>query len=211
MKQRVFNLIILDESGSMSSIACEAITGVNETVQTIRLAQKEHKEQEHFVTIVSFNSSHVNTIYDRFEVSKVEELTSQQYRPAACTPLYDAMGNALTRLRDKVSDNDVVLVTVITDGYENASREYNCASIKALVDELKKKDWVFTYIGANQYVEKVAATISITNTLKFNASREGTHAMFAKERKSRSRFFSRLSCGMKEMLSDDYFKDDDDD
>lgn len=210
MKQRVFNLIILDESGSMSSIEREAIAGVNETVQTIRLAQKEHKDQEHFVTLVSFNSSHGNTIYDRLEAAKVEELTSRQYRPAACTPLYDAMGNALTNLRVEVSDNDVVLVTIITDGYENASKEYNGASIKALVDELKKKDWVFTYIGANHNVEKAAATISITNTLKFKASAEGTQAMFAKESKSRSRFFNRLSCGMKGMLSDDYFKDDDD-
>lgn len=209
MKQRVFNLIILDESGSMSSIKQEAITGVNETVQTIRLAQKEYEDQEHFVTLVSFNSSHVNTIYDKVEAVNVKELTSRQYRPLACTPLYDAMGNALTKLRDEVSDNDVVLVTIITDGYENASRVYDGTSIKALVDDLKKKDWVFTYIGANQDVEKVAATISITNTLKFKASSEGTQAMFTKESKSRSRFFSRLSCGMKGMLSDDYFKYDD--
>ena len=48
MKQRVFNLIILDESGSMSSIERQAIDGVNETVQTIRAAQKKHEEQEHY-------------------------------------------------------------------------------------------------------------------------------------------------------------------
>ncbi|MDE6811218.1 MAG: hypothetical protein K2J15_02590 [Muribaculaceae bacterium] len=46
MKQRVFNLIILDESGSMSSIEKQAIDGVNETVQTIRAAQKKHEEQK---------------------------------------------------------------------------------------------------------------------------------------------------------------------
>lgn len=55
MKQKVFNLIILDERGSMNSIEKQAIDGVNETVQTIRSAQKMHEEQEHFVTFVSFN------------------------------------------------------------------------------------------------------------------------------------------------------------
>ncbi len=62
MKQRVFNLIILDESGSMSSIKKQAIDGVNETVQTIRTAQKKHEDQEHFVTLVAFNSEEVKTI-----------------------------------------------------------------------------------------------------------------------------------------------------
>ncbi len=211
MKQRVFNLIILDESGSMSSIEKQAIDGVNETVQTIRAAQKKHPEQEHLVSLVSFNSDSVKTIYDRVEAERVEELTDNQYVPSCCTPLYDAMGNALTKLSRNVADNDTVLVTIITDGYENASREYNGKAIKSLVESLKSKGWVFTYIGANQDVEKVAATISITNTLEFSASSEGTHAMFARESKSRSRFFDRLSSKVpKDILMDDYFNDDDD-
>ncbi len=44
-KQRVYNLIILDESGSMETIAKQAVSGLNETFQTIRNAQKEHQEQ----------------------------------------------------------------------------------------------------------------------------------------------------------------------
>jgi len=75
MKQRVFNLIILDESGSMSSIEKQAIDGVNETVQTIRAAHKKHPEQEHLVSLVSFNSDEVKTIYDKVEAERVEELT----------------------------------------------------------------------------------------------------------------------------------------
>lgn len=209
MKQRVFNLIILDESGSMSSIGRQAIDGVNETLQTIRSAQKKHEEQEHYVTFVSFNSDGIKTIYDKEEADKVKEITGKDYCPACCTPLYDAMGVSLTKLRKNVADEDVVLVTIITDGYENASREYNGQSIKALVESLKAKDWVFTYIGANQDVEKVAATISIKNTHSFSADVEGTKAMFAKEPSSRDRFFTRLHCGMKGKLSDNYFDDND--
>ena len=91
------------------------------------------------------------------------------------------MGNALNGLRKKVADDDAVLVTVITDGYENASCEYDGKAIKGLVESLKKKGWVFTYIGANQDVEAVAAAMSITNTLSFSADAQGTSAMFARE------------------------------
>ena len=55
--QRVFNLIILDESGSMATIAKQAVSGLNETFQTIRNAQKDHKEQQQFITFVTFNSA----------------------------------------------------------------------------------------------------------------------------------------------------------
>ena len=212
MKQKVFNLIILDESGSMRRIEKQAIDGVNETMQTIRSAQKKHEEQEHFVTFVSFNSDGIKTIYDKMEADKVNEITDKDYCPDCCTPLHDAMGVSLTKLRKSVADDDVVLVTIITDGYENASHEYNAAAIKSLVESLKAKGWIFTYIGANQDVEKVASTISITNTLSFSADAEGTSAMFARESKARHRLFGRLankvSC---QMMADDYFDEDDKD
>ena len=211
MKQRVFNLIILDESGSMSSIEKQAIDGVNETVQTIRAAQKKHPEQEHLVSLVSFNSDAVKTIYDKVEAERVEKLTDKQYIPSCCTPLYDAMGNAINALRKSVTDDDAVLVTIITDDYENASTEYNGPAIKKLVEAMKSKGWLFTYIGANQDVEAVASTISITNTLSFAANVQGTVAMFARERKARSRWTDRLASKIApSMMADDYFDDDDD-
>lgn len=209
MKKRVFNLIILDESGSMHSIRRQAIDGVNETVQTIREAQKSHTDQEHYVTLVAFNSAEVKTIYDRAEAAGAEELTEGQYCPSCGTPLYDAMGDSLTRLSHCVADNDAVLVTVITDGYENASHEYSRQAIKALVESLKTKGWLFTYIGANQDVESVASELSIGNSLSFQATADGTAKMFARERKARSRFMSRLADNIAPTsMADDYFDDD---
>ena len=60
------------------------------------------------------------------------------------------MGIALHTLEKEVGEDAIALVTVITDGYENASREYTGKMIKDLVSRLDEKGWVFTYIGANQ-------------------------------------------------------------
>lgn len=211
MKTRIHNLIILDESGSMESIKRAAINGMNETVQSIRDAQKKHEDQEHIVSLVSFNSSEIKGIYDCVPVAEVEELTDKEYVPDCCTPLYDAMGLSLNHLRAKVNDEDKVLVTIITDGEENSSTEYNSAAIKALVDSLKEKGWVFAYIGANQDVLKVAQTISVTNVMNFSSTDFGTTSAIASLRKSRDRMFSRIADGVFDSVSEntDFFSEDD--
>ena len=106
MKTRIFNLIILDESGSMQSIKQAAINGMNETVQSIKASQKKHEDQEHIVTLVSFNSSAIKTIYDCVSAAEVKELSDADYIPDCCTPLYDAMGQSLGKLRPKVGSED---------------------------------------------------------------------------------------------------------
>ena len=91
MKTRVFNLVIIDESGSMHSIKKEAIDSVNETIQSVRSAQKNDEEQEYFVSLVTFNNN-VKTVCDCVRADEVSELTEKTYNPSCCTALYDAMG-----------------------------------------------------------------------------------------------------------------------
>lgn len=196
MKVKVCNLIILDESGSMQSIHKPAIDGLNETLQTIQLAQKTHDElQEHCVTMVFFNSNEMRTIIENKPIEQVELLRMSDFAPSACTPLYDAMGITLSKLRYQLDKNEKtqVLVTVITDGCENASKEYSGKMIKNLVHDLKRIGWVFAYIGANQDVDEVADSMSIDNRMCFEASYAGSRVMAKKLNKSRGHFYAKLS------------------
>jgi len=188
---QVFNLIILDESGSMSCIQHQALTGLNETLQTIRNAQEEHPEMKQLVSIVPFESGHIRLLRDKTPITEVQDLRPEEYRPGACTPLFDAIGFGIQSIRQHVTDDDSVLVTIITDGYENASREYSGKAIAMIIDELKKKGWVFTYIGANQDAVEVAKTMNINNALNFCQDDAGTAEMFKKERISRKRYMEK--------------------
>jgi len=195
MNTKVYNLIILDESGSMGCIRSQAVEGVNQTFNTIRQAQLSNEDQNHMVTLVTFDSERTNTIYETTPIKDVKDLSMRDYNPGACTPLYDAMGFSLTKLRSVATKDDLVLVTIITDGYENASHEYTGKAIKALVDELRKEqDWVFTYIGANQDVESVAEKLGVSSSMAFQEDIEGTRRMFERENACRTNFYNSCSC-----------------
>ena len=209
MKQKIFNLIVLDASGSMYSIRNEAIAGVVETVQTIRTAQTDNAEQEQLFSLVVFNGKRIETVYDRMPITKVPDFSEKDYQPTDNTPLYDAMGNAITNLHRNINDDDNVLVTIITDGYENASREWNHQRINQLVEDLKKKNWLFTYIGANQDALAVARDMGIDHSMNFTSDAEGTKAMFRKEKFSRIKFYGKLArMSLSASKSEDYFVDD---
>ena len=203
--QRVYNLIILDESGSMTAVAKQAVSGLNETFQTISNAQREHQEQQHFISLVTFNSARIRTVMNRLAVDSSKKIRWTDYKPDDCTPLFDAMGRSLNELKRHVTDDDVVLVTIITDGYENASREYSGRHIKNLVADLKARGWVFAYIGTNQDVDSVADDMGIRSRMSYEYSDTGASEMFEKERNSKEVFFSRLSReGRKFMLEKEY-------
>ena len=211
MNQKIYNLIILDASGSMYRIRNEAIAGVVETVQTIRTAQKDNANQEHLFSLVVFNGNSIATVYDRMPIAKVPDLNEKDYQPTSNTPLYDAMGNAITNLQRYINEDDNVLVTVITDGYENSSMEWSHQQVFQLVEDLTKKNWLFTYIGANQDAMKVARAMGIKHSMNYMSDTEGAKEMFRKERLSRSAFYAKLSAGKRffEAKSEEYFVDDD--
>ncbi len=198
MKSQIFNLIILDESGSMDCVTKQTISGCNETINTIRAAQEKFAEtQEHFVSIFAFQSNGSRPsryIIKNEPVDKVKHITGDDYEPCGCTPLYDAVGSTLTDLKAtaKRSEDAIGSVTIITDGYENSSSHYSLAKVAKMIEALKELGWNFNFIGANIDVDRVSHSLNIDNAMSFQQDEEGTKEMFEEERRSREAYYSRL-------------------
>jgi Mg-chelatase subunit ChlD len=195
-KTQVYNLVILDKSGSMESIRKEAVDGYNETLATIRVAQEKHKDsQDHFVSLAAFCGCGIEMLYDKTPIEKADKLQASQYEPCCVTPLYDAIGSTIKKLKKDIQsvEDAAVLVTIITDGYENASKEWKGDAIKQLIEDCKKDGWMFAFIGAGEDITKTATTLSITNTIVWDKSEEGTKAMFEETNDASSRFFDKMA------------------
>ena len=192
-KARIYNLIIVDESGSMHGLEHATITGVNETINSIRGAQREFADtQDHFLTLVTFDSgarASIRTIIDCKPIAQVEDF--KDYHPGGCTPLYDAMGQSITTLHKLIKDDDdaSAVVTVLTDGYENASREWTGAALKALIEQLTEEGWSFSYMGSDHDVKQVSFNLSINNVLEFSHDVQGTSSSWARESSAKRNYF----------------------
>jgi hypothetical protein len=190
----VYNLIILDESGSMGAIKNSTISGFNEVVQTIKGLEKKFPEQKHFISLVTFNGLGIKTKLDKEPVSGLVMIDENTHNPDSLTPLYDAIALSVLKLRMDIAsvDNAHVLVTILTDGEENDSREFSGVHVKKIIEEQKARGWTFTYIGANHDVEKAAASISVSNTINFVADNASVKSLFVKENQARVRFSEKI-------------------
>lgn len=197
--KRVFNLLVVDESGSMSIIRRQALVGINETLATIQKMQKAHADLEQRVALITFDSTHTNVFYDNVRASNANPLKAKDYNPCGATPLYDAIGMGIAKINALTTEDDSVLVTIITDGEENCSEEYSLKMIKNLIEKLKKQNWTFTFIGTDDLdVENIALDMGIDNHLQFSEDEAGTKKMFARENRARERYnkFRSMDCVM---------------
>ncbi len=187
--KRVHNLIIVDESGSMSVIRKQAFTGMNETLQTVRQMQKKYQNQGQRVTLLTFDTDHTTWHYDNVPAQRTKDLSWKAYNPSSGTPLYDAIGKGISKVNAQIEDGDHVLVTIITDGEENSSEEWTLKMIRTMIEKLKKQHWTFTLIGTdNLDVEAMAHSFAIDEHLEFQQDEAGTKEMFARERHCRERY-----------------------
>ena len=194
--KRVFNLIVVDESGSMCVIEKQALAGLNETIQTVKKVQDAHPDMEQHITIMTFDSGHKRYIYDNVLAKDATMLSKKDYNPGGATPLYDAVGIAISRLNAITTDDDHVLVTIITDGEENCSTEYSLNMIKTLIEKLKKHNWTSSFLGTDTLdLESMAKEMNIDNHLTFTEDAEGTAEMFATERVCRMSFMHNIFAG----------------
>lgn len=194
-EKRLYNLIILDESGSMDRIRIEALTGANETIQSIKSSQEENPEDNQMLSLVTFDTRHgyddIRAIVSCKPIQEVNTLMEKDYRPYGCTPLYDAMGFSIQSMKENVQDGDSVLVTVITDGLENSSSTFSASMVKELVDGLREKGWMFTYIGANQDSVEQAGELGIQAAMDFEATGTGARMMYDKMNSSHRAYYKK--------------------
>ena len=197
-KARIFNLIIVDESGSMSHLRKATLSGINETISSIRNAQEEFAAtQEHTLTLVTFDSSanrpDVRTMIDNQPITQIKEF--KDYMPRGGTPLYDAMGKSLTTLHHQIKDDKdaSAVVTVLTDGLENASRVWDAAGLRRLIEQLKEEGWSFAYMGSAHNVKEVTDLLSIENVVEFSHNDKGAGNTWARERSSRRAYYQKMN------------------
>ncbi len=178
-KKRIFNLVIVDESGSMDVIYRQTLAGINETLGTIRKMQEVHPDMEQRVTLLTFDSNRIHFIYDNEPAFKAHDITANDYNPRSATPLYDAIGKGIAHVNACAGPHDNVLVTIITDGEENCSCEYTKQMVDNLIKKLKKQNWTFAFIGTDDLnVRDMAGDIGIKSHRSFSRDDEGAREMF---------------------------------
>lgn len=194
-KTKVYNVIIMDRSGSMWDIQRPAIQGYNEVLGGVRAdAEKYADKQEQYITLVLFDSSSIDDVYWNANPAEAKILTPETYVPGACTPLYDAIGRTLTKLEKELKNDQrhSVVVTIITDGLENSSNEYSLSAIQSLIKHLKAEGWSFAYMGIDHDVQGVTISLSITNVIQFEKTEAETHEVFVKEKRARERYSRKM-------------------
>lgn len=151
MKKGLTELIfIIDKSGSMSGLESDTIGGYNSM-----LKKQQTLDEECNMTTVMFNHDY-ELLHDRVNLKAVAELAEHEYQVGGNTALLDAMGTAIHKIINvqkhtaKEFQAEKVIFVIITDGLENASREYTSGQVKNMVETQKKEyGWEFIFLGAN--------------------------------------------------------------
>lgn len=174
-------VFILDRSGSMGGLESDTIGGFNS------LLEKQKKvEGKCNLTTVLFDHDY-ELLHDRINIQAVSPLTEKDYYVRGSTALLDAVGRTISKI-EHVQETTAeeyragkVMFVIITDGMENASREYTTKKVKSMIEAKKEKGWEFVFLGANMDAVETAAQYGIDadNTADYLADREGTRLNYA--------------------------------
>ena len=175
-KQEDVELVfILDRSGSMGGLESDTIGGYNSMLSK----QKNQKKGKVYVTTVLFDDEY-ELLHNQVSIEEMKPITEKEYYVRGSTALLDAIGKTIMQVKanqDKKEIKDKVLFVIITDGMENASREYRADQIKKLIEERKEKDnWEFLFLGANIDAIGAAKDIGIDSSraVRFKSDKKGT-------------------------------------
>lgn len=143
---------ILDRSGSMESIQSKTVEGYNAFISD----QKKCKEGDAILTLIQFDDEY--EVHQKcIKMEDVPELNEESYVPRGTTALLDAIGKTINVLGEefsKMSEADrpgKVLIAILTDGFENASEEFNAQDINKMIKKQREVyKWEFMFLGASQ-------------------------------------------------------------
>lgn len=165
---------VIDRSGSMTPIRDDAIGGFNTF-----LKEQQGMQGAAFLTMVQFDHEYI-TVYDGEPIENVKPLDHSSYIPRGMTSLYDAIGRAITTVRERYekpgADPARIMVVILTDGQENNSHEYNHVQItdmiKTCTETLK---WAFLYLSASPsaFADGQCIGLGSANTIRFVHSHAG--------------------------------------
>lgn len=179
-KKKTLVALVVDRSGSMSSIRQAAFDGINEQLQTLRKNAK--KGGETLVTYIQFDDES-ETVFAGRPAADLTDITFNQYSPRGSTALRDAVWTAIHKLQDSVEETDDTgyLVIVISDGYENASKECSASKLREKMDELRATGkWTFSYMLSNQDIDQFVRETGVDrgNVSSFVSTTAGTSTAF---------------------------------
>ena len=171
-------IFILDRSGSMYNLVDDVVGGFNSFIDE----QKKDPENS-FFTLVTFSDTYDISL-DTVPISEVSTMKQSDYRPGGNTALNDAIGHILQKKIASYSTMDDspkrVVVAIMTDGHENASKEFNASKIKEMVNDLTAKEWTFMFLAANidAFATGSSYGFQTTNTVSFAASSKDVNTNF---------------------------------
>ena len=149
-------VVILDESGSMDVIRNDMIKSINSFVKE----QKQIKGKPATFTLIKFNGS-INRVIKNKNLNEIEDLNNNDYVPNGNTALYDCIGDTINWFRN---EKDVLLV-VVTDGMDNASRTYNKYQVMNSLDEKRKtNNWSYVYLSNDLTTVKQGDDLGFKNS-----------------------------------------------
>jgi Mg-chelatase subunit ChlD len=175
--------LLLDRSGSMAPLISDVIGGVNQF-----LTEQRAQGNDVRVSIVQFDSNDPQEVKVwGAPISEVSALTTADFQPRGGTPLLDATGlligrvkvDAQARVAAGLAEEDIVFVTV-TDGEENQSREFTLAQVKALVETQTAAGWTFVFLsaGLNAYGDAAAMGFNASNSQAWDRRGDNTRMAF---------------------------------
>jgi Mg-chelatase subunit ChlD len=192
-------VIVADRSGSMHGIAGD----MNGAIRQL-LIEQATQPGTLVVDIVTFDT----VVEYPYTGVAPAEVTDDIIRPRGSTALNDAVGLTIAKLGAELSslaEDDRpghVIVVVVTDGMENASREYTTQQVKAMVEEQTGKwGWTFLYLAANVDAFATGAGYGFARgqTISYAADSEGAESVV----KSASAGITRTRSGLSTDFTDE--------